>query len=100
MRREGNVEGIGQSSDAARLGYAAGAGCIRLDDADRTAGDEIAAAVAGMFALPGREPQRNLGPQPVIALDVLGNQRLFEPVVAKIVKPSGDDNGVVEIECP
>ncbi|MND04825.1 hypothetical protein D3C83_252700 [compost metagenome] len=71
------MEGAGQRGNLARLGDAAGAGHIRLRDADRARGDKWRDAGGGEVALAGGEPYPRLLRENFVALEILRHDRLL-----------------------
>ena len=80
---------VGERGDPPAPAEAAREHDVGLHDVDAAAQDEVARLGQAAHHLAGRDPQRGAAPQQGVALDVVGAQRLLEPVDAERLERAG-----------
>ena len=83
MRREHPAMEVGKGGDAPATADSSGEHGVRLDDVDASAQDEIPCLGAGSHHLAGRDAQGCAPAEQRVAVEVVGRQRLLEPVDAE-----------------
>src|SRR5204863_7763925 len=82
VRRPLHVAGLGHVHNAAHLGDPAGAGDVGLDDVHAAAVQQVAELPASGQLLAGGDAGVHRVGQPGVAVEVVGRQRLLDPVRA------------------